>query len=79
MLAFTESKVRIARVVLSGVAPVPWRCAEAEKVLVGSALAAATITQAAAVAVNDAAPLSKNEYKIPLVRGVLEETLLALA
>jgi xanthine dehydrogenase YagS FAD-binding subunit len=79
VVAMTDGKVRAARIVLSGVAPVPWRCAEAEKVLVGKSLDAATVAQAAAAAVKDATPLSKNEYKIPLTRGVLEETLLALA
>ncbi len=79
VVAMTDGKVRAARIVLSGVAPVPWRCAEAEKLLVGRSLDAATVAQAAAAAVKDASPLTKNEYKVPLTRGVLEETLLALA
>ena len=79
VVAMTDGKVRAARIVLSGVAPVPWRCAEAEKVLLGRSLDAATVAQAAAAAVKDAMPLSKNEYKVPLTRGVLEETLLALS
>jgi xanthine dehydrogenase YagS FAD-binding subunit len=78
VLAMTDGKVRAARIVLSGVAPIPWRCAEAEKVLVGKSLDAATVAQAAAAAVKDAAPLSKNEFKVPLTLGVLEETLLGL-
>jgi xanthine dehydrogenase YagS FAD-binding subunit len=78
VVAMTDGKVRAARIVLSGVAPVPWRCAEAEKVLVGKSLDAATVAQAAAAAVKDAAPLSKNEFKVPLTLGVLEETLLGL-
>ncbi len=65
--------------VLSGVAPIPWRSPEAEKALVGKSLDAATAAAAAEAAVKDATALPKNEYKIPLVRGVLEETLTALA
>lgn len=79
VVTMADGKVRAARIVLSGVAPVPWRVPEAEKFLLGRSLDAATITQAVAEALKGASPLSKNEYKIPLLRGVLEETLLALA
>ena len=79
VVTMAEGKVRTARVVLSGVAPVPWRSAEAEKALVGKPLDAATVEAAAAAAVKDAVALGKNEYKIALVRGILEETLIALA
>jgi xanthine dehydrogenase YagS FAD-binding subunit len=60
VLAMAEGKVKTARLVLSGVAPVPWRSAEAEQVLVGK-------------------PLGENGYKVPLVRGMFEETLMAMA
>ena len=79
LVALAGGKVQTARVVLSGVAPVPWRSAEAEKALVGRSLDAATAAAAAAVAVKDATPLSQNEFKVPLVRGVLEETLIRLS
>ncbi|MGP8243958.1 MAG: FAD binding domain-containing protein [Bryobacteraceae bacterium] len=79
VLATAERKIRAARVVLSGVAPIPWRSVDAEKALVGKTLDAAAVTEAAAAAVKDALPLSENEYKVPLVRGMLEETLLKLA
>jgi xanthine dehydrogenase YagS FAD-binding subunit len=79
VLAVAEGKVRTARVVLSGVAPVPWRSAEAEQALVGKPLDAATAGAAAAAAVKAAVPLAENGYKVPLVRGILEETLIALA
>jgi xanthine dehydrogenase YagS FAD-binding subunit len=79
VLSMAEGKVKTARVVLSGVAPAPWRSPEAEQALVGKPLDAATAEAAAAVAVKPAVPLRENAYKVPLVRGVLEETLLALA
>jgi xanthine dehydrogenase YagS FAD-binding subunit len=79
VLAMAEGKVRTARVVLSGVAPAPWRSAEAEQALVGKPLDAATAVAAAAAAVKAAVPLAENGYKVPLVRGILEETLIALA
>jgi xanthine dehydrogenase YagS FAD-binding subunit len=79
VLAMAEGKVKTARVVLSGVAPVPWRSAEAEQALVGKPLDAATAEAAAAATVKAAAPLGENGYKVPLVRGMLEETLMAMA
>jgi xanthine dehydrogenase YagS FAD-binding subunit len=79
VLAMAEGKVKMARVVLSGVAPTPWRSAEAEQALVGKPLDAATAEAAAAAAVKAAVPLRENGYKVPLVRGILEETLMALA
>lgn len=79
VVTMADGKVRTARVVLSGVAPAPWRSTDAEKELVGKPLDAATATLAAAAAVKDATPLANNEYKVPLVRGMLEETLVGLA
>jgi xanthine dehydrogenase YagS FAD-binding subunit len=79
VLSMAEGKVRTARVVLSGVAPAPWRSPEAEQSLVGKPLDAATAEAAATAAVKPSVPLAENAYKVPLVRGILEETLLALA
>jgi len=78
-MTLAEGKVTVARVVLSGVAPAPWRSAEAEKALAGKSLDLPTVEAAAAAAVKDAVPLEKNGYKIAMVRGILEETLLRLA
>ncbi len=79
VVTLAEGKVRAARIVLSGVAPVPWRSAAAEQALAGKPLDAASIAGAAEAAVKDAAPPGKNEYKIALVRGILKETLGRLA
>src|SRR5579883_430720 len=79
VVAMAEGKVRTARVVLSGVAPVPWRSTDAEKTIIGKPLDAAVAVAAAAAAVKGASPLADNGYKVPLVRGILEETLTALA
>jgi xanthine dehydrogenase YagS FAD-binding subunit len=79
LVALAGGKVQTARVVLSGVAPVPWRSADAEKALVGKSLDAATAAAVAAAAVTDATALPSNEFKVPLVRGVVEETLIGLS
>jgi xanthine dehydrogenase YagS FAD-binding subunit len=74
-LALDGKTVRDCRVVLSGAAPVPWRSRPAEAVLKGRVLEEAVIREAAAAAVARATPLTKNGYKIPLFRGLLEEEL----
>lgn len=78
-LTFQGSTVRDARIVLSGAAPIPWRSTGAENVIRGKPLDAATCRRAAAAAMEDARPLKRNGYKVPLFLGVIEQTLLALA
>ncbi len=73
-----DGKIASARVVLSGVAPTPWCVPEVEKLLVGRALDANLAVEAAALAVKGAEPMSGNEYKVPLVKGAVEEALLSL-
>jgi xanthine dehydrogenase YagS FAD-binding subunit len=67
-----------ARVVLSGVAPVPWRVREAETALTGRRLDRSTIARAAAAAAAGAEPLEKNGYKVALIAGLVEERLTTL-
>ena len=68
-------KVADARLVLSGVAPTPWRLTAVEKLIIGQKLDAKLITRAAAAAVAGAKPLEHNAYKVPLVHGLVEEVL----
>lgn len=79
VVTLSGGTVRSAKIVLSGVAPVPWRAVEAEKAITGKTLDAGVITAAAAAAVKDATALPENEYKILLVKGILQETLATLA
>ncbi len=78
-LRFSGRTVTEARVVLSGVAPVPWRAHEAEVAITGTKLDDAVLRRAAEAAVAKVEPLAGNGYKIALVRGLLEEQLAALA
>jgi xanthine dehydrogenase YagS FAD-binding subunit len=71
--------VRDARVAFSGVAPVPWRSTAVEAALEGKRLDPGTIRAAAAAAVKGAEPLAHNGYKVPLLRGLVEERLEAIA
>lgn len=77
-LKMNDRQVEEARVVLGGVAPMPWRSAAAEAVLTGKELTAEIARNAAAAAVSGAEPLEQNVYKVELVKGVVEESLLAV-
>jgi len=78
-VTFQGDAVRDARIVLSGAAPVPWRSTGAEQAVRGQTLDVATCRRAAAAAMEDARPLKRNGYKVPLFLGVIEQTLLSLA
>jgi xanthine dehydrogenase YagS FAD-binding subunit len=78
-VTFAGERVERARIVLSGAAPTPWRVPEAENVLLGKRLSPAVAEAAAKVAVKGAQPLAENAYKVEILRGAVEEALLAIA
>ncbi len=78
-LLMRGTTVERARIVLSGAAPVPWRAQAAEKALVGKAITAETAAAAAEAAMQGAEPMAKNGYKVPMFKGAIVESLLALA
>lgn len=75
VVSVKDGKVQRARVVFSGVAPVPWRSKEVEETITGKKLDAETIAAAAEAAVRHAEPLEHNGYKIALLKAVVEEEL----
>ncbi len=68
-----------ARLVLNGVAPIPWRAEAAEHELTGHELTDQTIRRAAEAAVATAQPLGRNGYKVPLTESLVRQALRALA
>jgi len=70
-----DKRVRQARIVLGGVAPVPWRVPRAEEFLKGKALDAESLAGAARLALEGAEPLSKNAYKVPLTQTLVRRAL----
>jgi xanthine dehydrogenase YagS FAD-binding subunit len=70
---------RSARVVLGGVAPIPWRLPDVEKLLAGKRVTPEVAAQAGELAVSGARPLAKNGYKIPLTRAMVSRTIEGLA
>ena len=67
--------VQDARIVLGGVAPVPWRVPAAEKFLVGKELKPDVLAEAGKIALADARPLEKNAYKVPLAQTLVRRAL----
>ena len=64
-----------ARIVLGGVAPIPWRVPAAEKYLAGKSLTKETMTEAGKIALAGAKPLDKNAYKVPLTQTLVRRAL----
>ncbi len=79
VLEMHQDVVRSARVVLGGVAPIPWRLPAVEKVLTGQKITDAVLREAGEVAVAGARPLSQNAYKVPLTRNLVRRTIKELA
>jgi xanthine dehydrogenase YagS FAD-binding subunit len=74
----TDKTVNQARVVLGGVAPIPWRATEAEQFLIGKHLSGDSLADAARLALKDATPLAKNAYKVPLAQTLVRRALAKL-
>jgi NADPH-dependent glutamate synthase beta subunit-like oxidoreductase len=68
-------KCQDARLVLGAVAPVPLRAVAAEQTLKGKAVDGKVIAAAAEAAVSGAVPLSKNTYKLEIVKTLVKRAL----
>ena len=64
-----------ARLVLGGVAPIPWRVPRAEAALIGKTLTNDVLATVAGIALEGAKPLEKNAYKIPLTQTLVRRAL----
>ncbi len=71
--------VREARVVLGGVAPIPWRAKEAEGELKGKRITEDVAVRASEAAVAKAKPLAMNAYKVDLTKALVRRAVLTLA
>jgi xanthine dehydrogenase YagS FAD-binding subunit len=78
-LTLDGERCKSARLVLGGVAPVPWRSKEAEAALAGQVIDLPSAGRAADAALAKAAPLDHNGYKVPLTKGLIRRVLLGLA
>ena len=67
-----------ARIVLGGVAPIPWRLQKVESMLAGQRITPELAAKAGEAAIAGAQKLSRNGYKVPMTNALVRRTLLAL-
>jgi xanthine dehydrogenase YagS FAD-binding subunit len=67
-----------ARIVLGGVAPVPWRENRAEQALIGERVSETIAARAADECLRDAKPLEHNGYKVRLARALVKRAILQI-
>lgn len=78
-LRLDRGTIADARLVLSGVAPIPWRVKPPEQMLIGQPATPELVARAAEVAVAMAQPLEHNTYKVPLARNLVRRALTDLS
>jgi xanthine dehydrogenase YagS FAD-binding subunit len=78
-LTVVNGVCRDARIVLGGVAPIPWRSKEAEAVLKGKKITAELAARAAQAALAKARPLERNAYKVPLTKTLVRRAIMEIS
>ena len=74
-LEMNGKTVKDVRIVLGGVAPIPWRVPDAEKFVIGKELTNDVLQEAGKIALARAEPLDNNAYKIPLTKTLVRRAL----
>src|SRR5712691_9458617 len=77
--ALNNGAIQQARVVLGGVAPIPWRSPQAEAVLEGQTPSPDLATRATDDAMADARPLRHNAFKLDIARVLIARAIMAVA
>mgnify|MGYP005856450751 CR=1 FL=1 len=77
-VSLADARVADVRIVLGGVAAVPWRARAAEDVLRGNTPTAKLVESASDAAVRGARPLGSNGYKVKLARALVKRGLSTL-
>jgi xanthine dehydrogenase YagS FAD-binding subunit len=72
----TDGICKSAAIILGAAAPVPYRAKRAETVLMGRRIDKNAATQAGQAALDGAAPLAKNAYKLPLFEALVRRAIL---
>jgi xanthine dehydrogenase YagS FAD-binding subunit len=74
-----DEHIADARIVLGGVAAIPWRAKDSEKILIGQRFSEELAERAAEAAVAGAQPLRYNAYKVKLAKALVKRALGMLA
>jgi xanthine dehydrogenase YagS FAD-binding subunit len=78
ILAFDGDTITEGRLMLGGVATVPWRAKGAESILRGKKFSEDLCREVAESALEEARPLRDNQYKVPLAKGLIRRALTQL-
>ncbi|MFC4008933.1 FAD binding domain-containing protein [Nonomuraea purpurea] len=79
VLDVRDGVVGECRIALGGVAHAPWRAERAERALIGGPATGEAFLAAAEAELEQARPLPRNAYKVPLARNLIVRTLEELA
>jgi xanthine dehydrogenase YagS FAD-binding subunit len=74
----SEKTLKDIKIVLGGVAPIPWRLEKAENLLRGKPVTEDSVNHAAKQALSDARPLEENAYKQELAAIAVSRAVLSL-
>ena len=77
--ALNNGAIQQARVVLGGVAPIPWRSPQAEAVLAGHSPSPELVARATEAALAEARPLRHNAFKVDIGRALIARAIMAVA
>ncbi len=77
-LRLDGDRVVEGRLVLGGVAPIPWRAKEAEKVFIGQKISEGLVQRTGETAVSEVRPMRDNVYKVQLAQALVRKALTAL-
>jgi xanthine dehydrogenase YagS FAD-binding subunit len=78
-LRLDGDRVAEGRMVLGGVAPIPWRAKGAEEILIGEKLSEDLAQRAGEAAVSGARPMRDNPFKVQLVQSLIKKAFSELA
>lgn len=76
VITFVNKVIQDAKIAVGGVSPMPYEAVAAEEILIGESITASVAEKAAGAAVRDAMPLSKNGFKVPLVKALVKRSIL---
>ncbi|MCZ6872818.1 MAG: xanthine dehydrogenase family protein subunit M [bacterium] len=77
--ALSGEQIQHPRIVLGGVAPVPWRSADAEAVLQGQPATPQHAAEASQIALAGAQPLAHNGFKLEIARTLIARAIMTVA
>ena len=76
VITSVNGSIRDARIIVGGVSPLPYEAAAAQQILIGESMKETVAEKAAEATARDAMPLSKNGYKVPLVKALIKRSIL---